>query len=145
MNNTKHTRLALYLPSLRGGGAERVMLNLARGFSEKGLKTDLVLAKAEGPLLVKVPLNVRVVDLGKKRVLRSLPGLASYLRRERPIAILSAMDHANVVAIWANQLSGLNTRIVIGIHSTMSLVIKNSPFIKDKLFKFKSIGLIAFP
>ncbi len=30
-------------------GAERVMVNLARGFSKQGLKVDLVLAKAEGP------------------------------------------------------------------------------------------------
>jgi len=58
MNN----KLTLFLPSLRGGGAERVMVNLARGFVERGLQVDLVLAKAEGPYLSQVPQSVRVVD-----------------------------------------------------------------------------------
>jgi len=47
----KDDKLALFLPSLRGGGAERVMVNLVRGFAERGLRVDLVLAKAEGPYL----------------------------------------------------------------------------------------------
>jgi len=53
-------KVALFLPSLRGGGAERVMVNLARGFSEKGFDVDLVLAKAEGPYLSQVRPEVRV-------------------------------------------------------------------------------------
>ena len=44
----KKQTIALYLPSLSGGGAERVMLNLSRGFAEKGYVVDLVLARAEG-------------------------------------------------------------------------------------------------
>lgn len=55
-------RIALFLPSLHGGGAERMMVNLARGFSERGLSVDLVLAKAEGPYLSQVSPDVRVVD-----------------------------------------------------------------------------------
>lgn len=77
-------RITLFLPSLHGGRAERVMVNLARGFAERGLAVDLVLAKAKGPYLSQVPPSVRVVDLGASRVLSSLPGLVRYLRRERP-------------------------------------------------------------
>ena len=40
-------KIALFFPSLRGGGAERVMMNLARGFAEQGLKVDMVLASRE--------------------------------------------------------------------------------------------------
>ncbi|WP_287261727.1 glycosyltransferase [Methanothrix sp.] len=67
-------KISLFLPSLRGGGAERVMVNLARGFAERGLQVDLVLARAEGPYLSEVPESVRVVDLGSKRVLYSRLG-----------------------------------------------------------------------
>uniref|UniRef100_A0ACD5GMK6 Uncharacterized protein n=1 Tax=Desertifilum tharense IPPAS B-1220 TaxID=1781255 RepID=A0ACD5GMK6_9CYAN len=42
------TRIALFMSALDGGGAERIMLYLARGFVEAGLEVDLVLAKAEG-------------------------------------------------------------------------------------------------
>lgn len=67
-------KISLFLPSLRGGGAERVMVNLARGFVERGVQVDLVLARAEGPYLSEVPEGVRVVDLGSKRVLYSTLG-----------------------------------------------------------------------
>ena len=53
MNNK--SKIALFLPSLRGGGAERMMVHLARGFVERGLNVDIVLAKAEGPYLSQVP------------------------------------------------------------------------------------------
>ena len=63
---TKH--IAIFLPSLRGGGAERVMVTLANGFAARGFRTDLVLAQAVGPYLEEVAANVRVVDLGSSRV-----------------------------------------------------------------------------
>ena len=112
--------LSLYLPCLSGGGAQRVMLMLAKGFSARGYAVDLVLAKAEGPFLKDVDNSVRIVDLGASRVLTSLPGLARYLRRERPRALLSAMGHANVVAIMARTLSSGHTRLVVSEHSTLS-------------------------
>ncbi|MGI9952916.1 glycosyltransferase [Moorellaceae bacterium AZ2] len=125
-------RLTLFLPSLRGGGAERVMVNLARGFVEQGLDVDLVLAKAEGPYLSQVPPKVRVIDLGAPRVLASLPGLVRYLRRERPQALLSAMDHANVVALWARRTARVPTRVVVSVHNTVSRASANAPSLRAR-------------
>ena len=65
-------RLAFFLPSLAGGGAERVMLNLATGFAERGFRTDLVLAAADGPYLGLVPSPVRTIDLKGPNVLGAL-------------------------------------------------------------------------
>ena len=129
-------KIALFLPSLRGGGAERVMVNLARGFVERGLRVDLVLAKAEGPYLSQVPKEVRVVDLGARRVLYSLPGLVRYLRRERPQAMLSALNHANIVAIWAKLLARVQTRLVVAEHSTLSRSTENASSVRAKLLPF---------
>jgi len=129
-------RIALFLPSLRGGGAERVMVNLARGFVERGLQLDLVLAKAEGPYLSQVPSEVRVVDLGARRVLYSLPRLMRYLRLEQPQAMLSALNHANIVAIWAKILSKVKTRLVVSEHTILSWSTKNAPFMRAKLMPF---------
>ncbi|MER3479061.1 MAG: glycosyl transferase [Meiothermus sp.] len=126
MDDRKTKRIALFLPSLRGGGAERVMANLARGFAEQGLTVDLVLAKAEGPYLSQVPTSVRVVDLGARRVLFALPGLVQYLRRERPSAMLSALNHANIVAIWARFLARTKTRLVVSEHNTLSRATENA-------------------
>jgi glycosyltransferase involved in cell wall biosynthesis len=112
--------LALFLPSLAGGGAERAMLNLATGFAARGFRTDLVLARAEGPYLPLVPPAVRVIDLNVSRVLRALPPLTAYLRRERPVALLAALNYANLVAMVAAHVPGARTRTAISIQNTLS-------------------------
>jgi len=113
-------RIALYLPSLCGGGAERVMVTLANGFSARGYAVDLVLASADGPYLKDVAMEVRVVDLRASRVALSLPGLVSYLRRERPVSMLSAMGHANVIAIAAQYLARVPTRVIVSERANFS-------------------------
>ncbi|MBE3581288.1 MAG: glycosyltransferase [Thermoanaerobacteraceae bacterium] len=128
----ENKKIGLFLPSLRGGGAERVMVNLARGFAEQGLKVDLVLAKAEGPYLSQLPPDVRVVDLRASRVLASLPGLVCYLKRERPAVLLSAMDHANIVAIWARKIAGVSCRLVVSVHTTLSRATDNASNIRSQ-------------
>ena len=72
MSESKRGAIAFYLPGLQGGGAERVILNLAQGITERGLAVDLVLAAATGPLLDQIPPGVRLVDLKAARVLRSI-------------------------------------------------------------------------
>jgi glycosyltransferase involved in cell wall biosynthesis len=116
MLNRMAQRIALFLPSLRCGGAERVMLTLAGAFAESGFNVDLVVATAEGPYLSHVPPQVRVADLAARRVLTSLPGLVRYLRQYRPAALLSAMEHANLAALWARGLARVPTRVVVSIH-----------------------------
>jgi len=114
--------IALFLPSLEGGGAERVFVDLANEFAKQGRRVDLVLASTRGPYLTDVSTAVRVVDLAAPRVLAALPRLVRYLRRERPAALLSGLDHANVVAVMARRLAGGSTRCVISMRSVPSEV-----------------------
>lgn len=109
----KQGRIAIFSPSLRGGGAERVVATLASQFAKRGLEVDLVLALAEGPQLDNVSPAVRIVDLKAGRVMKALLPLARYMRRERPIAMLSVQGHANVVAIVSRMLSHTDTRLVV--------------------------------
>ena len=112
--------IAFYLPSLSGGGAERVVVNLVEGLVQRGLPVDVVLATAEGTFLDQLPPSVRLVDLRASRVLRSLGPLARYLRRERPRVLVSSLSHANLVALWAGRLARRGTRVVVTVHNTMS-------------------------
>jgi glycosyltransferase involved in cell wall biosynthesis len=112
--------IAFFLPSLCGGGAERVIMNLAQGMTDRGLAVDLVVAAAEGVFLEQLPPAVRLVDLRAPRVLRSLGPLTGYLRRERPRVLVSSMSHANVVALWAARLARRGTPVMVTVHNTMS-------------------------
>jgi glycosyltransferase involved in cell wall biosynthesis len=118
-------RLAIYLPTLVGGGAERVLLNLADGFAQRGYPVDFVLAQREGAFSDAVPDSVRLIELNTRqlkfgRSIFSIPALVRYIRRERPAALLTGL-HANIIAVWAKLLAGVPFRLVISEHNTFSL------------------------
>jgi glycosyltransferase involved in cell wall biosynthesis len=125
--------VAIYVPSLCGGGAERVVLTLAQSFAARGLKVDFVLARAEGALLAEVPDTVRIVDLRASRVLASLPGLVRYLRQVRPKAMLATPDHASAVAVMARALSGVPCQLVVRIANTLSASVRGGRGLKSRI------------
>ena len=110
---SSNERLALFLPRLDDGGAERVMLQLAASFFARGRAVDLVVAVPGGPLDGQVPEGPRVVSLDASRSILALPALVRYLRRERPVALLSTLEHANVLAVGAGAFARTGVPIVL--------------------------------
>ena len=55
-----------------------------------------------------------------------LPALARYLRAHRPDALLAAMPHANLMAVWARRVAGYPTRIGVSQRNTLSSTIGGS-------------------
>ena len=131
--NGHEARLAIFTSNMGGGGAERAMLKLAGGMAGRGYQVDLVLSRAEGHYLGEVPGSVRIVDLDASRVLASLPGVVRYLRRERPLAMLTSLNHVNIVGIWARRLAGVDTRLVVNEQNTLSLEAPHSPRRRHRL------------
>jgi len=121
MNLAPNRKIAIYAPSLRGGGVERNAINLSRGLAEKGYSVDLVLTRAEGPFLKEVDDRVNLVDLAASRTLFSIPRLAGYLRKVRPAVMLSGMAHANFAAIVARKMAGATCRLVVSVHTCWSV------------------------
>ena len=119
--NDMSLHVAIFLSTMGGGGAQRAMLNLAQGMKEVGCRVDLVLARAEGPLLAEARATVNVVDLRASRVLTALPGLVRYLRHERPQALISAMEYVNVVALWAKRLARVPMQLAVSEQNTLSV------------------------
>lgn len=113
-------KFALFVPSLRAGGAERVMVRLANTAARLGVSVDLVVCGAEGSLALEVSSDVRLVNLGTGRTLTSLGHLVRYLRQEKPCAVLSTMAHSNIVSVWSRFLARLPCRLVIREATTLS-------------------------
>lgn len=138
--NSKNKKIAFFVPSLNGGGAERVMLILANKFSENDFEVDLILVKKEGPYLSEVSPEVNIVDLKSSNVPQSLFPLIKYLRKENPDVLISTLAHANVVAVLAKILSRTKTKIIVRVTNTFSEALKNNTFfIKIILFLGVSI------
>ncbi len=120
-------RVAFFLPSLAGGGAERALAVVASGLAARGVPVDMVLARAEGPYIAQLHPGVHLVDLASGSTLRALPRLTGYLRTTRPTALLSAMTHANLVAAWAHRLAGSTGRLVLSERVHLSGFFADNP------------------
>jgi glycosyltransferase involved in cell wall biosynthesis len=101
-------------------------LNLASHFVDLGHDVDLVLSKREGPYVNQVPAGVNIIDLNTKRVSASLPALVGYLKRRRPTALLSAMEHTNIIALLSIKLSRVKSRVVVSTHNNLSITTKKT-------------------
>ena len=142
--------IALFVRSFEGGGgAERVMLNLASALAARGNPLDLVMGRREGHFLEEIPDTVTVVDLaiGSPRrplpalwamphvawrlgtaaltpkaewLLSAVPALTAYLNRRRPAALLSALGYPNVAALLARRSGATPTRVVVSEHNHLS-------------------------
>jgi glycosyltransferase involved in cell wall biosynthesis len=56
-----------------------------------------------------------------------------YLRSERPSAVLTAMDHANVVALIARRLSGVSVRTIVSVVVNLNETVANASTLKTSL------------
>jgi len=116
----RKARLALFLPDLGGGGAERVALALLQGFLDRGHPVDLVLAQRRGALLPLVPQDVDIIDLGAPKLRQVIGPLARYLRQRRPQTLHAMMWPLPLIAVAARALARVDTRIIGSEHTTLS-------------------------
>ncbi|MEO4045283.1 glycosyltransferase [Hoeflea sp. CAU 1731] len=113
------------MPDLRGGGAEKVQIDLAREFNRSGHQIEFVLMQKRGELLTKVEEFFTVVDLGENRIRDLLYSLPRYLRHSRPNVFMAAMWPLTVVAPIAQRLSGHNSMVLVSEHNTLSVQYAN--------------------
>ncbi|GMQ89533.1 MAG: glycosyltransferase [Gammaproteobacteria bacterium] len=72
VQKTQPARISFLLDNLTGGGAEKVILNLARGFARVGHQVDLLVCKVEGVLSNSIPAGVNLVPLESASPVRGL-------------------------------------------------------------------------
>jgi glycosyltransferase involved in cell wall biosynthesis len=125
MANSSKNKIALLLPCLKFGGAERVALNLAKALRDSDAQVEILLMSKEGEFLEDAKTHFNVVDLKCNRTYK-LPGkLLAYMWRERPNVLLSSFWKLNLCACAVKFLSPRHV-LLLWEHSEPSKS-KNSP------------------
>lgn len=115
-------KIFLYINAINGGGAERVMVNLAQALAEQGIDTTLVTSFRDS---WEYPLNHRVhrisleeEQLHQSRLQRNVGRIAKLrrlCRKERPDLLLSFMAEPNFRAVMATR--GLPVKTVVSVRN----------------------------
>ena len=112
--------ISILLPDLKGGGAERVAVNLANTWSSWGQQTEIVLMERRGVLLSVVAPSIPIHSLGCTRI-RQVPfALNGYLRTRRPSVLLANMWPLTSAAILSWWLSGRPGKVFLCDHILLS-------------------------
>jgi len=126
----------MFIPSLGGGGAERVFVQLANGLATKVKTVDLVVVNGEGHYRQFVSGNVNVVDLGKSSTFASLFALRKFIKDRSPSVVLSTMTNANVVLLLATLFLRRPPAIIIRETIVLSENLSRVPGLKAKTLIF---------
>jgi glycosyltransferase involved in cell wall biosynthesis len=149
------SRIAILTRGLQGGGVQGTMLNTARELVTRGFEVDLlcdarratspapdgvdlkplasypgfigrIMAWRADPEALRVLARPVLFCLIAPEPLRMLPALVRYLRSEQPAALISATTYLNLIALWARDIAGVPTRILVSEHDHLSQNIKTS-------------------
>lgn len=118
--STKRREIAFLIPDLRGGGAERVMLDLAHEFARFGHAVGFILMQATGDFMTEAQRGFTVVDLATPRARNVAPALARYLRHRPPDVLIAAMWPLTVVAPLAARIAGFQGKVLVSEHAMLS-------------------------
>ena len=140
----KPLRIALVVPHLSHGGADLIVLNLARGLLERGHRVDILLLKELNTLEDQIPPEARWTVLEKKRIhgfrdrvhlarrfgfrilkllrtdlLGDARSLATYIDEEKPDCVLPSLPGAKSATLLALPFTRLNPVVIPTVHNVL--------------------------
>jgi glycosyltransferase involved in cell wall biosynthesis len=90
-------KLMLIVPSMRGGGSERVMSILANNLDRNKFDITLVLLKNEGPYLDDLKSDIKIIDLNSNKARYGIFKLFKLIRTSKPDIVFSTLGHLNIL------------------------------------------------
>lgn len=106
-------RILCLIPTLTGGGAERVMLTLLQHFDRSLIQPTLAVVNTrQAAFIDALPTDIELIDLGCRRVRHAIPAILQLVWRMRPTLVFSTLGHLNLALAMARPLLPAGTKIL---------------------------------
>ena len=157
----KPLQIALAVPHLGGGGAERSVLQLARGLIERGYRVDIIVFEKIDTLADEFPpparqfilkpgrvngfrdrmhlmrrFGFRILKLLRTDLLKDAQSVAAYINEERPDCILPSLPRAKSATLLAHGFTRLNPVTIPTVHSVLMNRKRRFRILYSMLFPF---------
>jgi len=113
--------IAIFIPSPVGGGAERMMGNLALALSRKDCNVSVIAGCVPEVPIVDVVADAKLYKLNCPRARFALWPLIKTIRLIRPEVLVSTLNYANILCVAACKLSGIKCRLILREANTSSV------------------------
>jgi glycosyltransferase involved in cell wall biosynthesis len=121
------------MPSLDGGGMEKMMINLSKSLLRLGVEVNFVLMNKKGDYDGSIKEEVKVVNFDVKNMVSSVPYLAEYIKNKRPEKIMSVGRASNITLLLASKIAKHNLEKVISLRN---IVNEGRNKWKDLIYKY---------
>ncbi len=119
-------RVAFVLADLEAGGAQRVILTVARHLNRERAAPLLVVVNPWGPLRLDLPESLPTYMMNAGRLRHAVPGLIRCLRRLRPRVVVTTVSHLNLVLLAVKILLPRHTRLLVREANTPSARLRST-------------------
>ncbi|MBM4140172.1 MAG: glycosyltransferase [Nitrospira sp.] len=127
------TKLMMVIHSLRGGGSEKVLLNLLKGLDRNEFFITLILYERVFDFPLPENVEVKILDIYTSRNILKLTksfilkivNLSRLIRQNKPDIVFSLLSSTNVAAIVAKLFSWTKCKVIVSDHTHPSTNLKN--------------------
>lgn len=116
-------KICILLPSLVGGGAEKLHILLAKEWIKRGNEVSFLILddkKVAGTLKSTIPKECSIEVIGEKRIRKTLTPITRYLKKTKFDIFLIPMWPMTVIAIIAAFFSKTKSKIIISDHTNLT-------------------------
>jgi glycosyltransferase involved in cell wall biosynthesis len=115
---SQRREVIFHVPSLEGGGAERVAVEIAKYFVSQGHKPVFFVHTQKAAY--ELPQNVELIVAKSSGHLARVLELRKLIKLRRPAAVISLLPYANIISCIAALGSRKHTRLIVSEHTVFS-------------------------
>ena len=128
MNQNK-IKILFLIPTLQGGGSERVFTTLAQSIDPSVFEAVFVVLDGRNAFFKIKRDDIHFIDLQKPRLVKAFWAIRTLIKKEQPQIVMSTLSHLNVsMAIWSFLLSSHKTRFIARESVVMSINSKHQKY-----------------
>jgi len=139
-------KILFIVPSMRGGGSERVISIILKHLSREKFDITLALLKKEGKYLDDLPTDIKIIDLEVTQARFALVKIIKLILSQKPDIVFSTLGYLNILISIIRPFFSKNIKFIARESSIVSIQNKQEKYPKlfDFLFKnfYKNFDLI---